>query len=110
MAEIEQKTPTAEIEVERVATLLGGRRTLRRRLSNPLDAHELLLRGLPAQSLRFLLENLCVLGRTASLEKAVGMSPRTFQRHKDTPKKLLNQEQSSRTWKFAKILAKATAV
>lgn len=33
-----------------------------------------------------------------------------MQRRKDTPEKLLSQEQSGRTWKFAEILARATAV
>jgi putative toxin-antitoxin system antitoxin component (TIGR02293 family) len=47
--------------------------------------------------------------KTASLEKAVGMSLRTFQRRKDAPMKLLNSDQSSRTRKFAAILAKASA-
>jgi putative toxin-antitoxin system antitoxin component (TIGR02293 family) len=38
------------------------------------------------------------------------MSLRTIQRRKEAPSKRLNQEQSGRTWKFAEILAKATAV
>ncbi|MEA2728511.1 MAG: hypothetical protein QOF70_2986 [Acetobacteraceae bacterium] len=38
------------------------------------------------------------------------MSLRTIQRRKDASMKPLNQEQSGRTWKFAEILAKATAV
>jgi putative toxin-antitoxin system antitoxin component (TIGR02293 family) len=38
------------------------------------------------------------------------MSLRTFQRRKEMPAKPLNQEQSGRTWKFAEILAKETAV
>jgi putative toxin-antitoxin system antitoxin component (TIGR02293 family) len=38
------------------------------------------------------------------------MSVRTFQRRKGAPAKLLSQEQSGRTWKFAEILARATAV
>ncbi len=43
-------------------------------------------------------------------EKAIGMSLRTFQRRKDSPKKPLNQDQSGRTWKFAEILTKATTI
>ncbi|MDB5404164.1 MAG: uncharacterized protein JWQ55_6182 [Rhodopila sp.] len=38
------------------------------------------------------------------------MSLRTIQRRKDASMKPLNQEQSGRIWKFAEILAKATAV
>jgi len=45
-----------------------------------------------------------------SLEKAVGISLRTLQRRKAAPAKRLSQEQSGRTWKFAEILAKASAI
>ncbi|WP_245257385.1 type II RES/Xre toxin-antitoxin system antitoxin [Methylocapsa acidiphila] len=112
MAElIEHETPTSEaVELQRVADLLGGSRILRRKLKNPLDAHEMLLQGLPGKALSHLIHNLVVLGRTGAFEKAVGMSLRTFQRRKDAPGKPLSQEQSGRTWKFAEILAKATAV
>ena len=107
----EQETPTIEApELQQVADLLGGAKILRRNLRNPLDAHDLLLRGLPGKALRHLVDSLIVIDKTASLEKAVGMSLRTFQRRKDAPMKPLNQEQSSRTWKFAEILTKATAV
>src|SRR4051812_8808237 len=105
------KTAEADItELQRVADLLGGARTLRQSLAGPLDAHELLLNGLPAQALNHLVENLPVLRRPASLQKAVGISLRTFQRRKDAPTKPLSLEQSGRAWKFAEILAKATAV
>lgn len=97
-------------DVGRVATLLGGARVLRRSLNNPLDAHEMLLEGLPGKALRHLVDSFVVLQKTALLEKAVGMSLRTFQRHKDAPSRPLNQEQSGRTWKFAEILARAIAV
>jgi putative toxin-antitoxin system antitoxin component (TIGR02293 family) len=107
----EHESPTTEAEeLQRVADLLGGARILRRKLSNPLDAHEMLLQGLPGKALSHLIDNFVVLQRTGSFEKAVGMSLRTFQRRKDTPAKPLSQEQSGRTWKFAEILAKATAV
>lgn len=97
-------------ELQRVADLLGGARVLRRPVRTPLDAHEVLLRGLPGKALSHLLDSLVVLKRTTSLEKAIGMSLRTFQRRKDMPAKPLSPEQSGRTWTFAAILAKATAV
>jgi len=107
----EHDTPSTETaELHRVVELLGGARILRHPPGNPLDAHEMLVQGLPAKALRHLVDNLVVLNKTSSLEKAVGMSLRTFQRRKDAPAKPLNQEQSGRTWKFAEILAKATAV
>lgn len=108
---IEPEAVTTEApEFQQVAKLLGGAKILRHQLRNSLDAHDMLLQGLPAEALNHLVDNLVVLRRTASLEKAVGMSLRTFQRRKEMPAKPLNQEQSGRTWKFAEILAKATAV
>jgi putative toxin-antitoxin system antitoxin component (TIGR02293 family) len=97
-------------ELQKVAALLGGARVLSRRLTSALDAHELLLSGLPASALDYLVGNLVVIGKNESLEKAVGMSLRTWQRRKDAPSKPLSQEQSGRAWKFAEILAKATDV
>ena len=99
---------TEAIELQRVVDLLGGARILRRSPKNSLDAHEMLLKGLPGRALSHLIDNLVVIEKTASLEKAVGMSVRTFQRRRDAPAKRLSQEQSGRTWKFAEILAKAT--
>lgn len=97
-------------ELQRVVGLLGGAEVLRHRLNNRLDVHELLLQGLPGQAVSHLVGSLMVLKRTASLERAVGMSLRTFQRRKYAPAEPLNQEQSGRAWKFAEILAKATEV
>jgi len=89
--------------------LLGGPRILSRRITSTLDAHELLLDGLPGSALTHFVSHLLFI-KTDSLEKAFGMSLRTFQRRKDAPNKPLSQEQSGRTWKFAEILAKATDV
>ncbi|MBY3206113.1 DUF2384 domain-containing protein [Rhizobium laguerreae] len=97
-------------ELQKIEALLGGSRILSRSLTNALDAHELLLHGLPATALDHLVGTLVVLGKNESLEKAVGMSLRTWQRRKDTPSKPLSQEQSGRAWKFAEILAKATGI
>ncbi|MGO6678599.1 antitoxin Xre/MbcA/ParS toxin-binding domain-containing protein [Rhizobium leguminosarum] len=97
-------------ELQKIEALLGGSRILSRSLTNALDAHELLLHGLPATALDHLVGTLVVLGKNESLEKAVGMSLRTWQRRKETPSKPLSQEQSGRAWKFAEILAKATDI
>ena len=45
-----------------------------------------------------------------SLEKAIGISLRTWQRRKDAPDRKLSPGQSSRAWKFAEILGRATAL
>lgn len=97
-------------ELRQVARLLGGSRVLGQRLRNPLDAHEMLLRGLPGEALNHLIARLVTLPKSDSLEKAVGISLRTFQRHQEAPAKKLSQEQSGRAWKFAEILAHAIAV
>lgn len=97
-------------ELQKIEALLGGSRVLARHLTNALDAHELLLGGLPALALDHLVGNLVVIGKTESLEKAMGMSLRTWQRRKDTPSKPLSLEQSGRAWKFAEILSKATDI
>ncbi|CAN7641943.1 type II RES/Xre toxin-antitoxin system antitoxin [Brucella pituitosa] len=97
-------------ELQKIEALLGGPRVLTRHLTNTLEAHELLLRGLPTLALDHLVGNLAIISKNESLEKAIGMSLRTWQRRKDTPSKPLSQEQSGRTWKFAEILAKATDI
>jgi putative toxin-antitoxin system antitoxin component (TIGR02293 family) len=93
-----------------VVDILGGPKVLKWQLKGPLDAHEMLLRGLPGAALTHLLGNLGLLHDRGSLEKAVGISWRTLKGRKANPAQLLSREQSGRTWKFAEILAKATAV
>lgn len=92
------------------ARLLGGEATLGHAMNDPMDAHDLLLRGLPGKALDHLLSHLAILGKSRSLESAVGMSVRTFQRRQDDLSKPLNADQSGRTWRFAEILAKATLI
>ena len=102
---------TANPEIaERAATLLGGRKVLRRSVRSALQAHDLLVDGLPGEAVTHLFGNLTVLKMTGSLERAVGMSLRTFQRRKGVAVKPLNHEQSGRAWKFAEILATASDV
>lgn len=96
--------------LHKVTELLGGVRLLSRHVTSRLDAHELLLRGLPPSALDHLVRQLVFIQKTDSLEKAVGMSLRTYQRRKDAPAKPLSQEQSGRAWKFAEILSRATDV
>ena len=110
MADRTTTPPPEAAELRRVTELLGGARTLRHTVRSPLDAHEMLLEGLPGKALTHLIESLVVLRTTASLGKAIGVSPRTVQRRKVAPGKPLSQEQSGRAWKFAEILARATAV
>ncbi len=100
---------TGSAELRDLAELLGGERVLRRPLRTRLDAHELLMEGLPGKALAHLVGSLGRIHKDVAFERAVGMSLRTFQRRQEAPSKPLNQEQSGRTWKFAEILARATA-
>lgn len=99
-----------ESEVQQVSKLLGGQRVLKHRLAKPLDAHELILQGIPGAALLHLIDHLTAVDKSASFENAVGMSVRTLQRRKSAPSSPLNAEQSARTWKFAQVLARATSV
>ncbi len=109
MSSLAQADP-GRSELQQVSALFGGRQTLRRAVQNPLDAHDLLVAGLPGDALMHLLGRLGALRSSPSLEKALGMSLRTIQRRKERPDQVLDREQSSRTWKFAEILARATEV
>jgi putative toxin-antitoxin system antitoxin component (TIGR02293 family) len=101
---------TEVAELQRVLDLLGGARTFRRPLRTPLEAHEAILEGLPGRALTHLVESFTSLEKSPSLEKAMGMSLRTFQRRRGAPTRRLSLEQSARTWKFAEILARASEV
>lgn len=99
-----------EQPIEQVAVLLGGRRILHSQPNSRMDVHDIIVRGLPTSALKHLVEGIEMLRQPASMEKALGISLRTFQRHRDAPAKPLSQEQSGRIWEFAEILAKATSV
>jgi putative toxin-antitoxin system antitoxin component (TIGR02293 family) len=101
---------SAPKELQQVSALFGGRETLRRAVRDPLDAHDLLVAGLPGDALLHLLGRLGALKSSPALEKALGMSLRTIQRRRERPDQVLDREQSSRTWKFAEILARATQI
>ena len=111
MAPLTKKSGAEAAQLQETVRLLGGSHTVRHPLKTPLDVHEVLARGLPAAALQRLVDNLVVIHSPAALEQAIGMSVRTIQRRKKSgAKKPLSREQSGRTWKFAEILAKATAV
>lgn len=94
---------------QRVTDLLGGPGVFKRPVMTQLDAHIAIKTGLPGGALHHLVTHLRVL-KPASIERAVGMSVRTYQRRKGAPDKLLSPEQGGRTWKLAEILARASEV
>jgi putative toxin-antitoxin system antitoxin component (TIGR02293 family) len=98
--------------IGRTLALLGGRQTLRRSIRSRLEAHDLLRQGLPGHALRHLVNGVTLLRAPhhGGLEKAVGMSLRTYQRRCDALDERLSPEQSGRAWKFAEILGRASAL
>ncbi len=104
--------PLDAARMDLTVALLGGADQLHMTIRGPLDAHDLLREGLPAYCLDHLVHGVAILRsrRHGNLEKAVGMSLRTYQRKQEALGKPLSPEQSGRTWKFAEILARATAV
>jgi putative toxin-antitoxin system antitoxin component (TIGR02293 family) len=105
-----QTKPFESSRLAAVASLLGAPSTFRNVPQSSLEAHEMLLSGLPSRALSHLVENLVFLRWDDSFAKAIGMSHRTYQRHTSTSVKQLNPEQSGRTWKLAEILTKAVSV
>lgn len=100
-----------EGDVGRAVGLLGGEKAIHARVRNAMDAHEVLLKGLPADALLHLVSAVSFLEQGDALKKAVGLSLRTLQRHKaGSAPQLLSVEQSNRAWRFAEIFAQATEV
>jgi len=99
-------------DIARTIKLLGGKAAIGKQIRNNLDAHDLLMVGLPASALMHLNKEVGFLTSSQGvLEKAVGISVRTLQRRKkDTKSALLNVEQSNRIWKFAEVLGRATEI
>jgi len=83
-----------------VTRLLGGTSTFRKMPRSPLEAHELLLNGLPSKALLHFVDNLVFLRWDDSFAKAIGMSHRTYQRHTAENIRHLSPEQSGRAWKY----------
>ncbi len=100
-----------EGDVGRAVGLLGGEKVIRAKVRNAMDAHDVLLRGLPADALLHLVSAVTFLEQGDALKKAIGLSLRTLQRHKaKSAPYFLSVEQGNRTWRFAEIFANATDV
>lgn len=105
------QTVSAELDITRTYALLGGRDTIRKPVRNNLEAHDVLMLGLPSAALLHLTSQVAFLATDAVLEKAIGISVRTLQRRKkDAPDAVLSVDQSNRTWKFAEILGRASEI
>lgn len=101
----------AETGVDRVVDLLGGKSTFDRPFSTALEAHEHIQLGFPTKSLVVFLHHFPTIGRVDTIDKVVGVSLRTLQRHKKAgAKERLNRDQSGKLYKAAEIVAKAVEV
>lgn len=100
-----------EADIERTVALLGGSHTIGKPVRNSLEAHDILLAGLPSSALLHLTSQAEFLTEPNALDQAIGISVRTLQRRKkDAAKTVLSVEQSNRAWKFAEILGLATRI
>ncbi len=96
--------------VPMVSAILGGPKTLGGSIPrNRLEVHAALTQGLPNKAAVHLVEGLYRLPVDDALN-AIGFAARSWQRHKSDTKGHLNAERSSRAWKFAEVLAKASKV
>src|SRR6266702_3383976 len=89
------------VRLAAVARLLGGTSTFRKMPRSTLEAHEILLHGLPSKALLHFVDNLVFLRWDDSFARAIGMSHRTYQRHTAENTGQLSSEQSGRAWKLA---------
>jgi putative toxin-antitoxin system antitoxin component (TIGR02293 family) len=104
--------PFEDRDLERTVALLGGSQMLKRNVRSHMEAHDLLKAGIPAKALKHLVGEIAILRAPyhGALEKAVGISLRTYQRTKSRPTKTLSPEQSGKTWKFAELFARVVSI
>ena len=104
-------TAIADPGMDRVVDLLGGRAALDVPFSTALEAHEAIQQGFPSKTLVVFVRRFSGMGRGDTIDKVVGVSKRTLQRHeKAGATERLSREQSGRLYKAAEIMAKAVDV
>jgi len=89
--------------------LLGGRKLARRLPRSPVEIHAFVASGLPSRSLVDLARGFTVIDGREWVEKATGISPRTFARLKAAPSRRMAADQSDRVWRTARVLGRAIA-
>ncbi len=93
--------------VAAIAAVLGGSRTLKRRVSTDADLHALTREGIPVGTLPVLAGELAV--ERGRLARMVGVSDRTLSRRLAGEQRL-SAEESDRTVRVARLVAYATDV
>ena len=102
-------SPEKHSSIQLAMEVLGGRRVLHREVVTDEDAHELVLRGIPAAAMAKLFASVLTLSTDVVLA-AIGVSERSLARRKAAPRTLLPVDESERLWRFAEILSHATRV
>jgi putative toxin-antitoxin system antitoxin component (TIGR02293 family) len=90
--------------------LMGGPNVMGENPESAMQAHDLLMKGLPNRALDELLGRLESIKTEVALELGLGISLRTHQRAKNDPTGLLSPALSGKAWTFASILSQAIAV
>jgi putative toxin-antitoxin system antitoxin component (TIGR02293 family) len=89
-----------------VATLLGGKRVLKRALTAPLDMHATVRDGLPFDALDAVVQTLGL--PVAEVTKVLGLAPRTLARRKE--QHILTPAESDRLYRLARVACLAMEV
>lgn len=96
---------------QRTVAMLGGAKAIRCRLSDPYEAHDLFLAGLPVGAALHLIRSLGVLGNDPSLLPVLGVSGRTLRRWQEARvSRRLSRAQSEQFWVLAETLILAAGV
>ncbi|MHA3842336.1 type II RES/Xre toxin-antitoxin system antitoxin [Sphingomonas aestuarii] len=104
-------TKADETGMEKIVSLLGGASILEDPFATPLEAHASIEKGFPSKSLVAFVRTFPMMGREDTIDKVMGVSLRTFQRHKKAGAKIrLSREQSGKLYRAAEILAKAVDI
>lgn len=90
--------------------LLGGEAVFHQPFQSTLEVHAYIMTGFPGSALTHLRENIGLLNDANLLEHVLGVSKRTLLRRKQTPELPLDQALSSRAWKFAELVSRASDV
>jgi putative toxin-antitoxin system antitoxin component (TIGR02293 family) len=91
--------------VAAITTILGGRRTLKRKVASDSDLVRITREGLPVDTLALLARELSI--ERKILAKLVGISDRTLNRRIASASRL-SAEESDRIVRFARVVARAT--
>lgn len=100
MAHLQSETTTA------VATLLGGKKILKREIAAQQDMHAVLRTGLPFEALASLTKTLGI--PTAAVTQVLGIAPRTLARRK--ARRSFSPAESDRLYRFARVALRAVDV